>query len=275
MPNTIISSELLGQSILFARFAAAAYGGNEARAYLDSRKFHREERLDTENGLNTQVLLGTWSEKGDVNDERSTIVIAFRGTNERADWLTNAKLYLKEDARWPGRIHTGFYHAAHSVYKKIKDYIRNNKATQSQLVLCGHSLGGTLAQLTATWLMRESDSPRIDGVFTYGAPRLGDDAFCKAYRSSQLGKKTTLWITAGDIVPTVPPHSLGYRHVSSLQCHLSNNTFTGFKNLDRTAESTELLENIMSASDILTTGNHSMTKSYLPQLLSAKGTCVF
>ena len=50
------------------------------------------------------------------------------------------------------------------------------------------------------------------GVYTYGAPRAGAEGFCKAYKAAGLATRTFRIVHGHDIVPTVPPMTLGFQH---------------------------------------------------------------
>jgi hypothetical protein len=90
-------------------------------------------------------------------------------------------------------------------------------------VVTGHSLGGALAILFAA-LARgigpaSRDHPRpsrlISQVYTFGAPRCGDDAFANAY-DGELRKITHRVVNDRDLAATVPPAAWGYSHVGRI-----------------------------------------------------------
>lgn len=281
MTNHIIPREVLDQSILFARFAAAAYLDTSARAQPGLEKVKNELRLNEDNSANhteTQALLVRW------NDD---IVIAFRGTeNKLSDWWTDLKGELVANSFGVGRVHSGFKTAADSVYKHVVRYIKDVSIGKSRLFVCGHSLGGALAKLTASRLAADTNLPPIRGVFTYGAPRLGDSEFANGYRASQAGKMTNLWVATGDPVTHVAPHSFDYRHVVAKQFTLKEGAI-GVTDLDSLIEiqsqqaffegfpiiqgALGMFSRLKNAFQNLNTAEHSITESYLEQLLAAKG----
>ncbi len=128
MTNHFIKSELLDQSILFARLAAAAYLDTTVSAVPGLDKFKNELRLNEDNSANktdTQALLGRWN-----ND----VVIAFRGTEDKlSDWWTDLKGELVPNTDGVGRIHKGFKTAADSVHKHIVRFIKNVAVPESRL----------------------------------------------------------------------------------------------------------------------------------------------
>lgn len=281
MANDLIAPQLLDQSILFARFAAAAYLDTSAQAQLGLEKLKNELRLNEDNSANqteTQALLVRWN-----ND----VVIAFRGTESNlSDWWTDLKGELVANSFGKGRLHKGFKTAADSVYQHVVRYIKNVATDKSRLFVCGHSLGGALAQLTASRLAADSSLPPLRGVFTYGAPRLGDGEFANAYRESQTGQMTNLWVATGDPVTHVAPHSFDYRHVVAKQFTLKEGAI-GITDLDSLIEIQSqqaffngfpkiqgvlgMFSRLKNAFQNLDTAEHSITESYLKQLLVAKG----
>jgi hypothetical protein len=122
-----------------------------------------------------------------------------------------------------------------------------NKDARLPVVVTGHSLGGALATLAAFELAasgydavplppRETNAaaerlmaggaasapppppppPRaralVQGVRTFGSPRVGDILFAAAYRAV-LGDRTWRVTHAHDVVPSVPVRLMGFHHV--------------------------------------------------------------
>ena len=82
--------------------------------------------------------------------KRKTIdVIAFRGTQQVNDWAVNL---LCIPVPYAGRLcHGGFVMAHKSVWGRIKKHIHPKKRT----LICGHSLGGALAELSSAKLHKK------------------------------------------------------------------------------------------------------------------------
>jgi hypothetical protein len=131
-------------------------------------------------------------------------VLAFRGTSRPGEewdravvqWLTN--LNFSQVAVKERRIHAGFVEAVDLVWEHLHGPIRQAAATGSRLWLTGHSLGGALATLAAARLLAESICPTA--VYTFGAPRVGDEAFAHAYQPVLHRVEN-----GNDIVCHVPP----------------------------------------------------------------------
>lgn len=139
------------------------------------------------------------------------LLIAFRGTQDAKDWITDAKF---RRTSWDGgSVHRGFAAAYNSVSEQIRKALTDaavNGGGISRLWLTGHSLGGALATLCA--LDMRMDGYYVDGVYTFGSPRVGDSNFATYY--NYLLRDRTFRITNGnDVVTRLPAFLAGYKHV--------------------------------------------------------------
>jgi hypothetical protein len=139
------------------------------------------------------------------------IIVAFRGTENLVDWRTNVM------ARWivlqgGVRVHTGFFQAYWPIREKMFATVRRLLVTKLRPVyVTGHSLGGALACMATAELANAEEAWVRDSIaacYTFGCPRAVDTSF------DWYVKVPMYRVTNGvDIVPTVPPAVLGYRHV--------------------------------------------------------------
>ncbi len=121
------------------------------------------------------------------------LIVAFRGTQTGVEWMYNcdaskawmyhdtkfgsAAITKKQKNKYMGNVHKGFY----SIYNDIRKYLHLDvtnflkKYDNQQIIICGHSLGGAIATLAAL------DVSKTHGVvptlYTYGAPRVGNEEF--------------------------------------------------------------------------------------------------
>lgn len=161
------------------------------------------------------------STRGLVATGRGATIVAFAGTDPVAfaNWITNFNLGTR--AR---DIHRGFDDAVDTVWRTISDALKPNK-TQPVFVT-GHSLGGALAIIAAERIRCELKI-EAGAVYTFGAPRVGSPAFARSYNAGGLGERTYRLIHGLDIVPTLPPSRLGFRHAGRMIMCERGSRFTG------------------------------------------------
>ncbi|MEO6094991.1 MAG: hypothetical protein ABIW76_04700 [Fibrobacteria bacterium] len=101
------------------------------------------------------------------------VLFSFRGTLEGRDILTDLNAERVVFSECIGNVHAGFY----SVFKSIQKYI--DDATKGDLeipiILCGHSLGGAIANLIAAYLKKSGHAKVM--LYTFGCPLVGDSVF--------------------------------------------------------------------------------------------------
>lgn len=136
------------------------------------------------------------------------IVVAFRGTADIRNWLTDVDARMVE--LWPlgesaPKVHAGFSNALDSVFRQLIAIFYPLK--MRRLWLTGHSLGGALAMLAAARYFGAT----LAGVYTFGQPRVGNAAFRDAYNKA-LGTRTFRVVHHRDIVPHLPWLCGRYRH---------------------------------------------------------------
>ncbi len=127
------------------------------------------------------------------------MLVAFRGSAQLADWISNLK--INSVPTQFGSIHRGFFQSFHDVRQSLENLIEPLLATRS-LLLTGHSLGGALAVLAA---MYWSEKFKIGSVYTFGQPRVGLPSYQAYMRNHAIDRKIHRIVNANDIVPRVPP----------------------------------------------------------------------
>lgn len=153
---------------------------------------------------------------GAVLIEGKHAIIAFRGTelSDIQDLITDLKTYPVANKKGPGQVHAGTQEALLGVWPQIIQ-ILNEREVQS-VELLGHSLGGMIATLAATWLYIDCENVAITGVTTFGSPPIGDKVFANALRN-KLGGKLCDIINSVDIVPRlITPRVMGFRRAGTV-----------------------------------------------------------
>jgi endonuclease G, mitochondrial len=141
-------------------------------------------------------------------------LIAFRGTEELADWLTDLRILGTQ--RPYGTIHRGFLHGFRQIESQLLDLVGSGPVRP--LILTGHSLGGALAVIAAAeW----HGLLPIESIFTFGQPAVGKNRFV-GFMTEAYGNRHIRVVNDDDIVPKVPPT---YVHTGKL-IHLGRGRFT-------------------------------------------------
>ena len=145
-----------------------------------------------------------------VYQNETDIFIAFRGTRDVKNWLTD--LECEYDLLDGCEIHRGFNRALDSIFKSLNDYAFQPGYKSRRIWLTGHSLGGAIAMLYAWRYFTEFHDCPFSGIYTFGQPRVGNKTFSVLYDYSGLKSRTFRAIHADDIIPRVPWLLGGYRH---------------------------------------------------------------
>lgn len=133
-------------------------------------------------------------------DREPILVLSFRGTEVRQSADIRADIAANPMQVGPEGeghlVHSGFYKAFKPVEPLIKASLNRPEFKGLPIYITGHSLGGALA-ITATYCL---DSDAVSACYTFGGPRVGNQAFGQSI-------KTPVYrlVNAADIVPRLPP----------------------------------------------------------------------
>ncbi|UNI19643.1 hypothetical protein JDV02_005818 [Purpureocillium takamizusanense] len=158
-----------------------------------------------------------------LDHTRREIILAFRGSDNIRNWITNF-VFAREDCDLVAncKVHSGFRKAwqeiADATTHGLEAATRACSSSSSsphgnddyKVVIAGYSLGGAVATLAAAHLRRAG---LVADVFTFGSPRVGNDAFAN-FVTSQPGGRSWRVTHRDDPVPRLGPMFLGYRHIS-------------------------------------------------------------
>jgi len=151
-----------------------------------------------------------------VDPSRNSIVVSYRGTSAIENVLVDIDLILSDfppGSAQGARAHSGFQRAygtiAETIRTSVGDLLQQNPGMT--VTLTGHSLGAAMAILSAVDLVDSGVVPaQAVQVFSYGQPRVGNQAFANFYDS--LGVRTFRVTNRQDPVAIIPPRIIGYRH---------------------------------------------------------------
>jgi len=177
-----------------------------------------------------KILTNTF---GFVGFYGKTVVVAFRGTTDLRNWITN--LNVAHNSPYPGvvnaTVHTGFLEAYDGVKESVRSEVMSliSAVSANRIVFTGHSLGAALATLTAADLAPSLKIPI--SMYNYGSPRVGNQVFSDYF--TKLVPNTIRVTNRKDIVPHLPVQQMGYHHV---QEEVWFDTATHYKICDTTGE---------------------------------------
>jgi pimeloyl-ACP methyl ester carboxylesterase len=131
-------------------------------------------------------------------------VLVFRGTEQNIkDYVTDLTVGLLGASDGKVETHQGFRAALDSVWHEIEPALEQLRCP---VFYTGHSLGGALATLAA---VRRPPT----ALYTFGSPRVGDDDFAASL--GHLADRIHRVVHGDDIVTTLPPEAMGFRHVGN------------------------------------------------------------
>ncbi|KAJ6320911.1 hypothetical protein OIU78_016159 [Salix suchowensis] len=153
----------------------------------------------------------------DTKANPNLYVVSFRGTEpfNARDWATDVDLSWYK-FKGIGQIHRGFMkalglqnngwpkeiiepddpdhlYAYYETRQMLRDILSKNE--DAKFIVTGHSLGGALAILFVAVLTMHGEAElleRLEGVYTFGQPRVGDEDFAE-YMSDGLKKHKVNW----------------------------------------------------------------------------------
>lgn len=200
------ASDFRVNALTLAHLSNAAYSDDpESHASFKKTVFEKAKTFE-------HKKTGTF---GFVTGNEKNVVVAFRGTENLRDWLTNIRIGMRKEGGV--FVHDGFAAAVTAIWDKMIALLDGALDNGQSVWVAGHSLGGALANWSAFWL----DGPRTPtSVHTFGQPRVGDARFAKKYKAPHFR-----FVNNKDIVPTVPLRQLPgnilppafYTHVKSLK----------------------------------------------------------
>ena len=169
-------------------------------------------------------LLGFVESEGDfafIATDGRAIFVSFRGTNVSWDDL-KTDTNIMHAPFLTGKGHRGFISSFHRLQSQIYTIIA--QAPGNPLWFTGHSLGGALASVAATFYrMRERP---IGGIYTFGAPRVFSPQL--AEWSGRMIPATYRMVFSHDLVTNVPGYSF-YRHFGEVKYLLKDCVEREFK----------------------------------------------
>ena len=128
----------------------------------------------------------------DVKTSSGITIIVIRGTDNKANVLSDIDIRMIKDDVLDIYLHKGFRDASTTILQEVDKYYQ----LEHTVHITGHSLGGAIAQILGMWLYKRGHNVQI---FSYGSPKV----------SSQVlpSGQPTHWRISNpvDPVPWTPP----------------------------------------------------------------------
>lgn len=158
-----------------------------------------------------------------ADDEK--IVVAFRGSEPTSwqDWF-QTNINVRKVVALGGRVHSGFYRSFLSLWNPkaqagVLDQMKLNAVLLAELEkasrpvwFTGHSLGGALATLAMASCVAQKIP--VQGMYTYGQPRVGDWQFAEQVEHAKKQQMFRM-VNNNDVVTRIP--IFGYDHAGDLR----------------------------------------------------------
>src|SRR5688572_20852694 len=167
-------------------------------------EFHREGSTETEWG---------------IVETPTAVIVAFRGSEmapaikDLNDWIYDSNAQMQGGSNWGGgKVHKVFAQCANSVFAKVFPTVKLYAGVRKPVWITGHSLGGALATLMAFRL--KPLTPNVVGLYTFGAPRVGNKEFRSAFLSK--GFKYGRWVNDRDPAPVLPPEWMNFVQIGTM-----------------------------------------------------------
>jgi triacylglycerol lipase len=185
----------LDDAIFLAKISELVYQDESLIREVMTGKFPNFAFIDIHksSGYDTEAI---------VAGNAEMIVVAFRGTEADSleDWVSN--LDKRPMPCFIGNVHQGFWESLEQIWQSVSSTIAQFQDKNQVIYLTGHSQGGALATLAARRLVEQGVD--VQGVYTFGQPKVGDMLFTTNYEV-MLPQKTFRIYNEGDTVIDCPP----------------------------------------------------------------------
>ena len=170
--------------------------------------------------------------QGFVATRDKAIYVVWRGSESKKDFQNDASIDKVPFINDGEKVHIGFKYCWESVvgdtYDAIDTAIENLQGETTDIVVCGHSLGGAVATLYAHSIKKHYPHYNIRCV-TIGSPRVGNKTFKDNYDSYEID---TLRVVHNNDLVTHTPY-IGFQHVNyQLRLDTDGNVLKRDKSLD-------------------------------------------
>lgn len=142
--------------------------------------------------------------------DAENLIFVFRGTqcDESDDIAADLQFFKARSKRKKGNVHSGFKEYLDKLWGTVQALCTElDPDADKQLWFSGHSLGAAMATICASRIVYTKPI-----TYNFGSPRVGDHLFATAFDKSRALYRH---VNNNDIIPTVPPSCMGYKHVGT------------------------------------------------------------
>ncbi|KDR80354.1 hypothetical protein GALMADRAFT_223234 [Galerina marginata CBS 339.88] len=235
LTDSDLASENLYQELAeLGQFAEAAYSAIPIDFLLENfaTLSQPEYPLEHYNALSDAILVDSF--RGSFADlpvyvvyrpSAGQLLVSVSGTSSMKHALQDLRVLRRPHPSGRGSVHTGFWELYQGIKPQVLTAILKGIAIHSplELILTGHSMGGSIAYLLCIDLLASDDFPpniRLK-IAVFGSPRTGDASLVEYFRDlvasfrkkeGEIPFKEYSVKGYNDGVPALPPARFGYRH---------------------------------------------------------------
>lgn len=152
----------------------------------------------------------------------NSIFTAFRGSSNIHNWIENIQIYhVSPYSNTSLLVEGGFYKEYSFIKSELFENLQilSNKYNTNDLLITGHSAGASSSTLMA-YDIANMYQYNILYFYNFGSPRVGNYLFAYDFNEKIQGFRI---VHNNDIVPSVPPSSFDYYHISQGICYDEDN----------------------------------------------------
>tara|TARA_B100000470_G_scaffold44147_1_gene32253 strand:+ start:1137 stop:1958 length:822 start_codon:yes stop_codon:yes gene_type:complete len=207
--NPYITKLDKGNAYWMARLAKAVYTHDQTPAKLPDKKAILNDLKSEDSDFLDVIVASKDSAQGMMVEHKEYFCLAFRGTDELADWVDNINAIAVKQLF--GEFHRGFWNSVQDIWEILfGQYQLKAREKQKPLFLTGHSLGGAMATIAAA-ILSHRDLP-FTSCYTFGQPRAMNKETSRLF-NMECKERFFRFHNNNDIVTRVPARVMGYSHV--------------------------------------------------------------
>jgi triacylglycerol lipase len=154
------------------------------------KRFSRSKREEA-----TNIPIGFVAQRG------KCLYVVLRGTRTVKEWVRNFSINLHPFALPNyGKVHEGFMQTFMSIRQDVRETLAS--ANRMRIYVAGHSLGAALATLALPDI-ESTTRCKVDALYTYGSPRVGDDGFVRKFNERFIDRSFRI-VNTSDVVTSIP-----------------------------------------------------------------------